>query len=29
MTADRPSEPFFLLVADHDRDLFSIEGGAR
>jgi hypothetical protein len=26
MSHDRPSEPFFLIVADYDRGLFSVEG---
>jgi hypothetical protein len=26
MTAEPPSEPFFLIVADYDRNWFSVEG---
>ena len=26
MSEGRPSEPFFLIVADHDRGFFSVEG---
>jgi hypothetical protein len=26
MSDDRPTQPFFLILADHDRGFFSVEG---